>query len=168
MKSSPPTHPALSPISLCTDGRTSLSPPQIIATTDHCAYLQESTLHVNEGSSKLGVHRDPHTPYPALLAGPTVFSCVDGEWQRHARGGRLFLADGLFDLSYGPRDVVLMDGNVAHGVTNLRDLPNGHVKGRRELERFSMIVFARFHREKVQKAGNYSQEWRPEWESGLL
>ena len=61
-----------------------------------------------------------------------------------------------------------MDGNVAHGVTNLRDLPNGHVKGRRELERFSMIVFARFHREKVQKAGNYSQEWRPEWESGLL
>ena len=30
------------------------------------------------------------------------------------------LADGLWDLEYGPRDVVLLDGNFARGVTTLR------------------------------------------------
>ena len=40
-----------------------------------------------------------------------------------AVGGRLFLADGLVDISYGPTDVVLLDGNIPHGITNLRDLP---------------------------------------------
>ena len=30
----------------------------------------------------------------------------------HRLEARLFLADGLFNLSYGPRDVVLLDGNL--------------------------------------------------------
>ena len=38
-------------------------------------------------------------------------------------GGRLVIVDGLFDISYGPKDVVLIDGNILHGITGLRDLP---------------------------------------------
>ena len=39
------------------------------------------------------------------------------------------VADGLFDISYGPTDVVLLDGNVPHGITNLRELPSGPLWG---------------------------------------
>ena len=48
-----------------------------------------------------------------------------------------FLADGLFDISYGPKDVVLLDGNIVHGITGLRDTPGKGMATRRELERFS-------------------------------
>jgi len=33
--------------------------------------------------------------------------------------GRLFAADGLIDISYGPRGIVLIDGNLPHGITRL-------------------------------------------------
>ena len=71
-------------------------------------------------------------------------------------GWRLFLVDGLFDLSYGPEDVVLLDGNLVHGVTGLRDLPGEGQASRCELERFSAILFSSFKRQGGMMAhGNY-------------
>ena len=72
---------------------------------------------------------------------------VGARWVPRGAGGRLFIADGLFDISYGPEDVVLLDGNIAHGITCLCDLPGGGKRSRQELERFSAIVFSSFKRE---------------------
>ena len=83
---------------------------------------------------------------------------------RIANGGRLFSADGLWDHQYSPQDVVLLDGNYAHGVTTLKCLPGqGDVKGRTELERFSVIVFNKFMREKMKSGHNYDAMWKPNW-----
>ena len=81
-----------------------------------------------------------------LLAFADHSELVGGEWQQRASGGRLFAADGLFDLSYGPTDVVLLDGNIPHGVTNLRDLPGEGATARPQLTRFSGIMFSTFQR----------------------
>ena len=76
-------------------------------------------------------------------------------------GGRLFLADGLFDISYGPRDVVLLDGNIMHGITGLRDRPGGGQRARSELERFSVIAFSTYKREGGMKMhGTYKGLWQ--------
>ena len=150
------------------------------------AHLQVTTLLVNEGSSRCGVHHDPPAPLPALIAGSTAWHwkcdaldppCEElahvlplcalspppsphasphapilahrgGTWERKQKGGRLFLLDGLFDLQYGPRDVLLLDGRFAHGVTTLRDLPHT-VGSRTQLERHSLILFSRWRREKM-------------------
>ena len=75
------------------------------------------------------------------------------------------MADGLINLSYGPRDIVLIDGNYLHGVTSLR-APSacGNQKGRQELERFSLINFSSFARKRrIHKHGNYV----PVWEAGM-
>ena len=93
---------------------------------------------------------------------------MNGEWQLCGGGGRLFLADGLFDLSYGPRDVVLLDGNVPHGITRLSG-PKGVSAKRTELERFSLIMFSTFkRRDRMLKHGNYSPMWQNEWENAVL
>ena len=138
---------------------------------DLLPYLKLSTLKVNEGSSKMGVHMDPTAPLPALVAGPGL--CVPdpltGELKPTGAGGRLFLADGLVDISYGPRDVVIFDGNIPHGITNLRDLPGAGQASRAELTRFSAIMFADFARERGQKQyGNFSSAWRAEWRNKVL
>ena len=85
-------------------------------------------------------------------------------------GGRLFLADGLVDISYGPTDVVLLDGNIPHGITNLRDLPGQGTTTRPELRRFSVILFSDFKREKgMRKHGNYDGGmWEEGHEVGLI
>ena len=91
-----------------------------------------------------------------------------------ASGGRLFIADGLFDLSYGPCDVVLIDGNIPHGITSLSPLPGlGSKRGRAPLERFSMIFFSKFKRRKgMLKHGNYTATngavWSEEWHTDVL
>ena len=119
---------------------------QVVEGFDFEADLHMSSLVVDECTSRLGVHRDPASPMPALVAGTTVYSLgADGKEVRVASGGRLFQADGLFDLSYGPYDAVLMDGNLAHGVTCLAALKGrGHLQGRAPLRRSSLIVFNRF------------------------
>ena len=123
---------------------------------DHRAYESVSTLLVNEGSSKIGIHHDPPAPLPALIAGPGLSHLVNGEWQPRGCGGRLFLTDGLFDISYGPRDVGILDGNVPHGITRL-SAPKGTMGSRAELERFSLIMFSTFkRRDRMVKHGNYS------------
>ena len=111
---------------------------------------------LNEGSSQAGPHHDMPCPLPALICGQGMSELRDGEWHRRGVGGRLFLADGLFDLSYGPTDVVLLDGNHLHGITSLRDHKGGGQASRRELERFSLILFSSFKREKGMKGhGKY-------------
>ena len=105
--------------------------------------LQLSTLLLNEGSSIAGPHHDMPCPLPALICGPGMCNYSDGEWGvPRGAGGRLFAADGLFDLSYGPTDAVLLDGNMMHGITGLRDRPGGGQRARSELERFSVIAFS--------------------------
>ena len=70
------------------------------------------------------------------------------------------LVCGLWDLSYGPEDFVLLDGNLLHGVTGLRDCPGGGQSKRPELERFSAIAFSTFKRQEgMWKHGNYKGMW---------
>ena len=88
-------------------------------------------------------------------------------WSLGGAGGRLYLADGLVDLSYGPRDVVLLDGNFAHGITSLRALAGqGGKKRAPELQRFSLIFFSRMFKamgpKRICKHGNYVPEWKEE------
>ena len=124
-----------------------------------------STLLVNENSSRCGIHHDMPTPFPAMILGQgTSTLSPGGSWQPQAAGGRLFLADGLFDISYGPMDVVMLDGNHPHGITNLRDLPGKGGSSRPELKRFSIIMFSTFAREdRMRKHGNYEGMWIPAW-----
>ena len=97
-----------------------------------------------------------------MIAGPDVHKLIDGEWRQACRGGRLYI-DGLVDLTYGPIDVVILDGNFLHGITNLRDLPDAKMSSRPELVRFSLIRFADWQREKMKKYANYQGGWREEW-----
>lgn len=61
----------------------------------------------------LGIHRDPPTPTPAAVCGPSNYTLdTDGNWQRLQMGGNLFLADGMFRLDYRPHDFVIFDGNM--------------------------------------------------------
>ena len=116
--------------------------------------------------SRLGIHHDPPCPLPALIAGSTVWAPLPtGGWERRATGGRLFLADGLWDLEYGPRDLVLLDGNLLHGVTTLRSLPGHTAPGvsQPQLQRRSVIMFNRWKVEKMKDDGNYSAQWRHDW-----
>ena len=76
-------------------------------------------------------------------------------------GGRLVLLNGLFDLSYGPCDVVLLDGNQLHSITSL--CTKCQDKGRKELERFSLILFSTFKRSKAP-----TTEWQSWWWDAVL
>ena len=95
----------------------------------------------------------------ALILGQGTSKLSESGWVPCAQGGRLFLADGLFGISYGPLDAVMLDGNIPHDITHLRDLPGQGGTSRPELERFSVIVFSTFARQAMQKHGNYSGMW---------
>ena len=115
---------------------------QVISGIDHEQYIEIATLCLNEGSSRLGVHKDMGTPMPALCMGPGLWRLAGGEWRPTGEGGQLYLADGMFDVSYGPCGGTLLDGNLLHGVTNLRDFSGTGQTSRPELERFSLIIFS--------------------------
>ena len=83
--------------------------------------MRLSTLVVDQGQSKLGVHRDPPGPLYAMIAGPGNYAWNGSEWQQVMQGARLILVDGWFDISYGPRDLVFLDGNYMHGISSLCD-----------------------------------------------
>ena len=144
-------------------------PCQVIQGIEHEKYLKMSTLMVNEGSSRAGPHHDMPCPFPALICGQGMSELVGDKWVTQGCGGRLFLTDGLFDISYGPEDMVLLDGNILHGITGLRDLPGGGQKSRPELERFSVIVFSDFRREKgMWGHGKYQGMWQESHMSSVL
>jgi len=78
------------------------------------------------------------------VCGPGMSRKGPDGWSLGGAGGRLYLADGLVDLSYGPRDVVLLDGNFAHGITTLRALAGqGGKKSPPELQRFYLSSSSR-------------------------
>ena len=105
---------------------------------------------------------------PALIFGNTVHRFDGEKWVRRAFGGRLFSADGLWSLEYGPSDIILLDGNFAHGITALKSLPGaGHVKGRKQMERFSIIMFNKFQREAMKDGLNYVPLWRAVWRDAV-
>ena len=96
-------------------------------------------------------------------------------------GGRLYLADGLWEAAYGPLDAVLIDGNLTHGVSTLCDLPvigpvqrgRSHpAPSRPELQRFSLILFNAWLRklEGIGRSAQWQEEWRPyiPWRSGCV
>ena len=182
---------------------------QVIEGMDIGAHLEMTTLLINEGSSRCGIHHDPPAPLPALVAGPTGWRlseqrgshphpnvvpeqyrdiavsppnsphCPKPQWVQSQKGGRLFLLDGLWDLSYGPCDAVLLDGRYMHGVSVLRDMPLANRSSRRaELERFSLILFSKWHREKMKgekrlrdgAMASWQHDWLPSvpWLSGYL
>jgi len=134
-----------------------------IATTPGALDLHLSFLEVDEGRSKCGIHHDPPSPLFALVAGPTVHrrDAQTGKWQRQHDGGRLFLADGIFSLQYGPRDVVLFSGNWPHGITNIKQ--KGAEVRTNEMNRFSCILFSRFFRENMKHHGNYKDGYLEAW-----
>ena len=128
--------------------------------------MRLSTLVVDQGQSKLGVHRDPPGPLYAMIAGPGNYAWNGSEWQQVMQGARLILVDGWFDISYGPRDLVFLDGNYMHGISSLCDLPRQKPT---QLERFSMIFFCPFARVGMPAACNeYHNEWREEMLSSVL
>ena len=131
-----------------------------IATTPDALDLHLSFLEVDEGRSKCGIHHDPPSPLFALVAGPTVHKrdAQTGKWQREHNGGRLFLADGVFSLEYGPRDVVVFSGNWPHGITNIKQ--KGTEVRTTEMTRFSCMLFSRFFRRKMKHHGNYNDGYQ--------
>ena len=111
--------------------------------------MELSTLTLTK-SKPIAIHRDPHTPTFALLFGHTTHDLINDEWIDPRVGGTLFLMDGLLELPYSPRDIVMLDGNFAHGVTTVQD------HGKDISKRFSAILFCKWRREQLKKPGNYT------------
>lgn len=133
--------------------------------TGDCVTASSTTsLPLSADGISVSPPSSPHRCPPPSI----IHSCHDLQWVRKQRGGRLFLFDGLFDLSYGPRDVLMLDGRFAHGVTCLRDLPGANAKGSRaELQRLSLIMFSTWKRDKMKgekrlRSGFYAT-WQDEW-----
>jgi len=101
---------------------------------------------------------------PALIGGATTRLLGEGgNWQARAHGGHLVLLDGLFDLAYGPHDLVLLDGNFLHTVTRLRALPGARPP---RLERRSFIMFNTWKRVSAGK-GRHSPCWHESWRAAV-
>jgi hypothetical protein len=122
-----------------------------------------STLVVNNNISKIGCHKDPPSPFPALLAGPSTYSITNNKWEKVYNGGRLFYLDGLVDLSYCPYDVVMMDGNAPHGVSNIEGVANNI-----DASRFSIIMFTKCGRQSMKKYGMYDDMYSLEMYNSLF
>ena len=112
--------------------------------------IELTTLMVSR-NLPIGIHRDPHAPVFAAVFGHTTYEYTKGRWKNKNKGGSLFFVDGLLDLSYSPRDIVLMDGNIAHGVTAV-----GRNRDCVSVERFSGIMFSTFERRRVMTPGKYT------------
>lgn len=115
-------------------------------------HLKLSTLLLTSNKD-IGVHRDPMAPCPACIFGHTTYTLENNTWSNNNKGGILFILDGLIALDYGPCDIVIMDGNIAHGVTRVQRDNVKHVP----MERFSAILFCTWKRRKgMCKPGRYS------------
>eukprot|EP00984_Skeletonema_dohrnii_P018291 scaffold8514_cov74-Skeletonema_dohrnii-CCMP3373.AAC.3 len=111
---------------------------------------------IDDDLSKMGVHRDPSTPTPALACGSTnyVYDEEKEEWMCNNYGGRLFIVDGLLCLDYRPMDVAVFDGNYLHGVSKMKPVKGKEPPNGGKYNRFSMILFSRYQRsQKIRKHG---------------
>lgn len=117
--------------------------------------LQITGNKIQQTKNKMGIHSDPSLPYPSLIFGPTVnkWNDVLEKWVRSCEGGNLFLADGFIKLSYSPFDVVFINGNASHGVTNLKG-GKGSGNQTTAFSRFSMQLYPNYKRNE-NKHGKY-------------
>lgn len=133
--------------------------------------LEWTTLRLDSHKSLMAIHHDAGCPAPAGVFGPGVQRLnKDGKWEKRCKGGKLFMANGLFEMEYGPLDCVLFDGNEPHGVSSLRALPSEGQKRAGDkwpMERFSLIIFCRFNRKPVQKHGRYDGTWNEAWRAEI-
>lgn len=109
------------------------------------------TANVFDCHSNIGQHQDIPAPSPALLVGTTnyMFDESSGKWVKKHKGGNLYLADGMILLDYKPQDVILMDANILHGITNIKG-------GNPKSYRLSLVYFSRYKRpKKMMNYGNY-------------
>ena len=118
---------------------------------------------IGQYKNKLGIHTDPSSMLPTLVCGPTVYSWNDEtkDWsQRVCDGGRLVLVDGSIYLEYLPQDVIILNGNVLHTITELTQKKGGElVKG--GYTRFSVQLYSAFNRGKNKhgRYGTFSCKW---------
>jgi len=118
--------------------------------------LQLCGNKINQSTSWMGVHSDPSLPFPSGIFGPTTHTLNEEEmkWERQCEGGELLLVDGFIPMRYGPQDVVFIDGNLLHAVTNLCN--------QSYVDRFSMQIYTDYLRNtnKYGKYGTYdSRIW---------
>ena len=103
----------------------------------------ELTLSTNlfTAASSIGQHVDTPTPTPAMIVGPTNFQLDsnDTSWVRKHKGGNLYLADSMLLLDFEPQDIIFIDGNLLHGVTNIKG-------GGNSSDRFSLVYFSKYKR----------------------
>lgn len=110
--------------------------------------LQLSGNKIDQSSSWMGVHSDPSLPFPSGIFGPTTHTLNEDrtEWERQCEGGELLLVDGFVPMRYDPQDVVFIDGNLLHAVTNLCN--------EKKVDRFSMQIYTDYLRN-TNKHGKY-------------
>ena len=111
--------------------------------------MELSSLKVTFNKN-IAIHRDPHSPAPAGIFGRGIYDGQSVHWER---GGNLVIVDGMLRIDRGPRDFVLMNGNLCHAVSNLR-CTHKYEKGKAP-SRFSMILFSSHQRERLKAPGNY-------------
>lgn len=97
----------------------------------------------------VGIHRDPPSPAPAGIFGRGNYDGHDS--QGGELGGNLVIVDSMLHIDREHCDFVLMDGNLCHGVSNLRQTHGEEVTR----SRFSMILFSRYKRKRMKAPGNY-------------
>ena len=125
--------------------------------------MQVACCSIKQHKHQLGIHSDPSSRFPHCVFGKTINDWDDStrEWVRSCDGGKLILVDGCMPLDYGPSDVVFLNGNYLHGITNLKP-KKGHkqVKGE-TLSRFSMQLYSDYQRNenKHGKYGTFSSKW---------
>lgn len=118
----------LAPYFMTTTGR------QAFAKHTNC--LNELRVGMNlctHCASTISCHEDNASAIPALVT-CTNAAGHNASWTH----GSLYLAEGGIKIPYGPRDVVLINGNRLHGVTMLH--PDHKQK---ECSRFSLVQFLR-------------------------
>lgn len=104
----------------------------------------------------MGLHCDRPVRSPALTTGRTnhVRDDRNKTWRKIGKGGHLFLADSMICLDYHPQDIVIFDGNMLHGVTEMTG------KRLQDLSRFSLVLFSRYNcNMKIPDYGNYNQSF---------
>jgi hypothetical protein len=103
--------------------------------------------------SRLHIHHDKPCLAPALATGSSNYKYQNDRWIPKHRGGRLFLAEGVFWLDYRPTDIVVFCGCIPHGTTLMK--PLNKTCGDQSFKRFSMIMFSVYGRGKNMRSHGY-------------
>mmetsp|Transcript_32659 Transcript_32659/g.66624 ORF Transcript_32659/g.66624 Transcript_32659/m.66624 type:complete len:486 (-) Transcript_32659:48-1505(-) len=125
--------------------------------------LQVSGGLIKQYSDKMGIHSDPSSWFPSCIFGPTIYKwdVNTGRWgDRICDGGRLVLVDGCIFLEYLPQDVIVLNGNLLHGVTRLQQKKQGtQLKG--GYSRFSIQMYTNYNRNENPRSryGSFSCKW---------